>query len=178
MNHPRSLIFDSSSLVTASKFYINGVLVIDYILKGFRVLIPEEVKKETVDAGVLKGYADAYEIERRIATHSISVVPTSRLDAVFEEVLDDYAVEKGDREVLRLCRQAPDYDYVVIDDHTLYIIAHRLEMRVLFLPDVIYEMAKMEIVDIKKALKMLLKIKPRYRRGFIEHTLKKIRGVI
>ena len=128
--------------------------------------------------GLARGYADTFEIEKGIANGLISVIPVSPLESVFEEVLEDYDLEKGDREVLRLCRQTPDYEYVVVDDPVLFIIAHRLGIEVLFLPDVICDMVKRNMLDPQKALEMLSETRSRYRRGFIEHTLKKIQGVI
>ena len=87
------------------------------------------------------------------------------MEPVFEEVLEDYGLERGDREVLRLCRQTLDYDYVVVDDHVLYIIAHRFGMKALFLLDVICEMVEMNRLDVQKASEILSGIRSRYRRG-------------
>lgn len=49
------------------------------------------------------------------------------------EVVEAYEIEEGDREVLRLCRKTKGYDHLILDDRLLYIIAHRFNMRPLFL---------------------------------------------
>jgi hypothetical protein len=56
-------LFDSGALITAAKFQVQGMLVIDHILQYCRLGIPSEVKRETVVSGLLFDYQDAKEIE-------------------------------------------------------------------------------------------------------------------
>jgi len=97
---------------------------------------------------------------------------------VFEQVVAAYGIEDGDKEVLRLCRQIPDYDYVIVDDRLLYLIIHRFGMRPLFLPDLIVMMVQEKAVTEMRAEQMLDAIKPRYRLGFIEHARWVLKGAL
>ena len=172
------LIFDASCLITAAKFKSGSRFVLDRIADTHQIIIPPQVKKETVADGLKQGYTDAVEIGRRVKKGLIMVKAISNKMPVLEKVLDDYGVESGDREVLLLAEDTADYDFLVTDDQMLYIIAHRLELKVSFLPDLICKITSLGTIQPEEALKILAAIKPRYRKGFIEHSIKRVEGVI
>jgi hypothetical protein len=109
---------------------------------------------------------------------TIDVEATQSPSAVFELVIDAYGVEEGDKAVPKLCRQEDQYAFVVVDDRLLYIVLHRFAMRPLFLPDLIVMMWEQNAVSVKLAEEMLDAIKSRYRQGFIEHSIQKLKGAI
>jgi rRNA-processing protein FCF1 len=62
------LIFDTCSLITASKFRVDGKLIIDYFLEIAEIHIPEEVCFESIKE--LHKYVDAREIKMAQAVQS------------------------------------------------------------------------------------------------------------
>ena len=72
----------------------------------------------------------------------------------------------------------PTYDYVVVDDRLLYLILHRFAMRPIFLPDLIVAMANERAITEEIGEQLLEAIRPRYRNGFIEHSLLMLKGVL
>ena len=98
-------------------------------------MITTEVLQETVHAGLAGGYPDAMEIKTRIDAGRIEVRVAERLPTPFEEVLDLYGLQTGDKAVLRLSLQAVDVDATVTDDRLLCVVLHRCRREVLFLPD-------------------------------------------
>lgn len=175
-SRPR-LIFDSSSLITAALFKVEGRLVIEFVADWALLIIPESVKRETIDFGLQAGYRDAFELNRLVENRTILIGSSlSSVDSPFEEVITAYEIEPGDMELLRLCRSSPDYDFVIIDDRLLYLIFHRFKMRPMFLPDLIVYMAQEKALSEKIAECILKSIYPRYRRGFIEHSLYVLKG--
>jgi hypothetical protein len=172
------LIFDASSLITAAQFGVGGRLAIEFVAGYVQVIIPEGVKAEAVDFGLQAGYSDALELDRLIKAGAITVEKAQPVDPPFETVVAAYDVEPGDVEILRLCRRASDYDYVVVDDRLLYLILHRFAMRPIFLPDLIVAMAKERAITEDIGEQLLEAIRSRYRTGFIEHSLQVLKGVL
>lgn len=174
----KKLIFDASSLIASAQFAVAGQLIVQYILRYAEVMIAEQVKGEVIDQGLQAGYPDAQALDDLARMGAVKVEVAQPGIAVFEQVLDAYGVEDGDKEVLRLCRQTPDYDHVIVDDRLLYLILHRFGMRPLFLPDLIVMMAREKAVTEMQAEQMLDAIKPRYRLGFIEHARQMLKGAL
>ncbi|PKO24195.1 MAG: hypothetical protein CVU38_00120 [Chloroflexi bacterium HGW-Chloroflexi-1] len=172
----RQLIFDASALIAAAKTTVQGWLLPDDVLTYAQVVVPPTIKQETVDQGVGQGYADAHELDARITSHQISVSPISLVEPVFDRVVSAYGVERGDKEVLKLCRQTSVYEHVIVDDRLLYIILHRFEMRPWFLPDLVVEMVRQRFMPSERGEKALIALKPRYRAGFIEHSVEQLKG--
>jgi len=172
------LLFDTSSLITAAQFGVGGRPLIELIADYSQVIIPEGVKAEAVDLGLQAGHSDALELDRLIKAGAITVVKAPPADLPFETVVAAYDVEPGDVEILRLCRLTSEYDYVVVDDRLLYLILHRFAMRPIFLPDLIVAMANERAITEEIGEQLLEAIRPRYRNGFIEHSLLMLKGVL
>src|SRR2546425_1050768 len=102
------LQWDATSLITCAKFQVNGRLVLDYALDVTRIVMTTEVQQETVHAGLARGYPDAVEIKTRIDAGRLEVRATERLSMPFEEVLDLYGLQAGDKAGVRLAWQATD----------------------------------------------------------------------
>jgi hypothetical protein len=159
-------LFDANSLISSAKYSIRGRLVIDYILQGCTVKIPQKVKGEVVDEGIVGGYPDAVEIQKRINNGQIDVIPDNPLPGAFEELLTDYGLEDGDKSIIASRLRQPRL-LMVSDDQLLYIVASRLGWRILFLPDLIVRLFQKGIFNRAISLKLLFAIRPRFGKGLL-----------
>jgi len=171
-------VFDASALISAARFEIAGTPILDHILPHCRLIIPETVKLEVVDAGLSGGYSDATLLAERIDSAAIRVITTQPDVGPFQMILDDYGIEAGDKDLLRLCRQSPSYRFAVVDDRLLYIILNRFEMRPRFLPDVMVWLAQHGDWSEDLARRALDAVRARYRSGFITHSLEQLKGSV
>ena len=170
--------WDATSLITCAKFQIGGRVVLDYALDAGRIVLSREVRQETVDAGLVGGYPDAVVIKERIDAGHIEVRTVARMSAPFEEVLDLYGLQEGDKGVVRLALQSADVIATVTDDRLLYVVLHRCGHQALFLPDFIEYTVANSIHDVTIGQQLLLAIRARLHMGFVEHSLRRLEGVI
>lgn len=171
-------LWDAAPLITSARFQVDGRLVLDYALDAGAIVIVEEVRRETVDAGLAGGYPDAVEIGSRVDAGRLEVRAATRLSKTFEEVLDLYGLQEGDKAVVRLALQADDIDAVVTDDRLLFIVLHRCGRRVLFLPDFVEQAVIAGVFDPHTGQQILLAARPRLPVGFVEHSLGRLEGTI
>jgi hypothetical protein len=177
---PTSILhqWDATSLITCAKFQLDGRLILDFMLDLAHLVITREVRQETVDAGLAGGYPDAVAIQERIDAGRIEVRTVSRTSTPFEEVLDLYGLEEGDKAVVRMALQAADVVATVTDDRLLSIVLHRCGHQALFLPDFIEKAVAEQVCDATTGQQLLLAVRPRLHRGFVEHSLRRLEGVI
>jgi len=154
------------------------MLVVDHILKCCRLSIPIEVKRETVDSGLLFGYQDAKELEMRINRGSIAVLDSESRDIELEPVLTSIGLENVDRTVIHACIRMPKQTKLVTDDHRLFVCAIRLGSSPIFLVDLVVLLAAKRLIKAALAAEILHTIQPRYTRGFVELSVKRLEGVI
>ena len=170
--------WDATALITCAKFQIGGRLVLDYALDAEKIVISRAIQQESVDAGFVGGYPDAIAIKERIDDGRIEVRTGARMSAPFEEVLDLYGLQEGDKAVVRLALQSTDIVATVTDDRLLYVVLHRCGHQALFLPDVIEHAVAKSIYDTATGQQLLLAIRSRLQAGFVEHSLRRLEGVI
>ena len=170
------LIFDASSLIAAVRFEVEGHPILDHILAKCQIFIPEAVKIEAIDEGLRGGYPDAVLLDRRVKSGSLNVIGTTPTQPNLESVIDDYGLEEGDKAFLRLCRERENYLWAVVDDRLLYIVLNRFDLRPRFLPDVIEWLVTEKMWSLELGEATLKAIRPRYRVGFISHSLERING--
>lgn len=89
----------------------------------------ERVQRETVDAGLAGSYPDAVEIQARIQAGRIAVQEAPQLSAPFEEVLELYGLQEGDKAVVRLAVQVRDVEATVTDDRLLSVVLQHTLLR-------------------------------------------------
>lgn len=171
-------LWDATSLITCAKFQVDGRLVLDYALDADSIAIPTEIQEETVDAGLLRGYPDALEIKARIDLGRIAVHSAARLPDPLEEVLDLYGLQQGDKAVVRMALQQPEVEATVTDDRLLYVVLRRCVREVVFLPDFVEKQVAKGIFDAPTALRLLLAVRSRLPAGFVEHSARRLEGVI
>ena len=150
----------------------------DYALDVAKIVITREIQQETVNAGLAGGYPDAVAIKERIDAGRIEVRTVAQMPTPFEEVLDLYGLQDGDKAVVRLSLQSTDFDTTVTDDRLLYVVLRRCGCDILFLPDFIEKSVTAGIHDTVIGQQLLLAIRPRLHVGFIEHSLRRLEGVI
>jgi hypothetical protein len=153
-------------------------LILDYVLDVARLVITREVQQETVEAGLAGGYPDAMVIKERIDAGRIEVLTVAQMSARFEEVLDLYGLQEGDKAVVRLALMATDVAATVTDDRLLYMVLHRCGHQALFLPDFIEKAVADDVCDTTTDQQLLLAISPRLQRGFVEHSLGRLEGAL
>ena len=170
--------WDATSLITCAKFEVEGRLVLDYVLDATKIVMTSEVQQETVDAGLVRGYPDAVAIKERIDNGQIDVRHVEQMTAPFEEVLNLYGLQEGDKAVVRLALQSEDIDATVTDDRLLYVVLSRCGHQALFLPDFIEKGVVDGVYDAATGQQLLLAVRPRLHVGFVEHSLRRLEGVI
>ena len=170
--------WDATSLITCAKFQVEGRLVLDYVLDVAGIVITQEVKHETVDAGLIGGYPDAAMIQAKIDSGHIEVCDVQQMNHSFEEVLDLYGLQDGDKAVVRLSLQAADVEATVTDDRLLFVVLTRCGRKVLFLPDFVEQTVAQGVFSVATGQKLLQAIRPRLPQGFVEHSLRRLEGVI
>ena len=109
-----------------------------------------------MNAGLAGGYPDAVAIKERIDAGRIEVRTVAQMPAPFEEVLDLYGLQDGDKAVVRLSLQSTDVDPTVTDDRLLYVVLRRCGCDVLFLPDFIETAVTAGIHDTVTGQQLLL----------------------
>jgi hypothetical protein len=171
-------LFDTGALITSAKFSARGLLLIDHLLTCCRIRILPEVRYEAVDAGLLSGYADAIELEQRVASGTIRVTPAPAPAGELEAVLAGLGLQDTDRLLIHAQRQGSKSGRLVTDDHRLWVTATRLNMPVAFLPDLLLALVKSERLPRNLVQEMLNALRPRYASAFVELALKRLEGVI
>jgi hypothetical protein len=152
--------------------------VLDYALAAEQIVVTSEVQQEVVDAGLARGYPDAMAIKERIDSGQIGVRTAERMPVPFEEVLNLYGLQDADKAVVRLALQSADVDATVTDDRLLYVVLCRCGHQALFLPDFIEKSVVDGVYDAVIGQQLLLAVRPRLHVGFVEHSLRRLEGVI
>ena len=160
-------IFDAGPLITACKFQVQGLYIIDHLLRHCDVFVAESVKNEVVVAGTK--YDDAKVAKKRIDSGQISVLyPPNKPELA--SLITPYKLGSGEMDsILLLGHPSLQKATLVIDDHLAYLVCSRLGKPRLFLLDAIIELVENNL-DRALALHMIDAIKSRYPAAFIEHT--------
>jgi len=161
------LVVDSASLITAAKFTVDGLTVVEYIAQRCQLVITPAVNNEVVIAGA--AYPDAALVQWMVASGQITVEapPVSG-----STVLDSYKLGQGEKESMILTLTQPDVDYLVVDDRLAFIVSDRMTVPKILLVDLLVELVFLGLMERELAEKILKAIEPRYAPRFIPHTLK------
>jgi len=151
---------------------------LDYALSAGKIVVVQEVQQETVTAGLAGGYLDAVEIKTRIDSGQIEVRTGAPLSPAFEEVLDFYGLHHGDKAVVRLALQLAEVEATVTDDRLLWVVLRRCGHVALFLPDFIEKVVAEGAFDAATGQQLLMALRARLPVGFVEHSLRRLEGVL
>jgi rRNA-processing protein FCF1 len=131
------VLMDADSLIKLTKAGLKEIVVTHII-----VYIPEEVKREVIDAGKAKGCADALIVDTNIKANKLTLVDATR------------TYTHGDEAIINLFNK-DNFDAVSTDDAKLI---RRLKMHSIpfIIPGlIIYKLFKDKIIDREIALKAL-----------------------
>lgn len=165
-----TVVFDAGPLIMACKFELSGKLLIDHLQSGVCVVIAPTVEEEVAISGAR--YPDGRAAGERIARGDIQVRPVET--HVWTPHLAEYAMGKGEQESIELCGQLADADALITDDYLAFVASTRLGQRTWMLPDLIVEVAEVNLLAQSTAKALLEVIRPRYRPGVIAHSLARL----
>lgn len=140
-------IFDADALIKLSHA---GILLI--ICNSYTCITTSEVKKEVVDEGKKRLYADAEVIEALINKKLLKVYTTDHGD------YDNELLGRGELSVLKLAKKTKN-TVVVSDDHAFIKLLKKESIEWLVPVDIIRLLKEEEIVSRAEALVYLDKIK-------------------
>ena len=166
----RRLIFDARPLITACKFRVQGQLVLDHLLATSQIIIPPSVQNEVVISS--HQFADAQEAEQRISVEAIDVIAPTTVSGNVPIILGLYGLGNGERDAILLTyRTDLDGAWLVMDDYLCYLVSDRLDVKKLFLLDLIPRLVTQGDWDRALAAEIVEATRPRYAPAFVEHSL-------
>jgi predicted nucleic acid-binding protein len=169
MNVMKKVIFDSSALIPASKYAVDGRLICEYLAESVEIHIPAAVQNETVVQP--EKFAGEAALQKLIAQEKIIVATIRPADSAME-LLARYKLGLGEQEAILLYLQNEDkFDGIILDDYVAAIVCRRLQIGAMLLLDLIVQLAREHLLPRDLAVAMIAQIAPRYNRGFIEHSL-------
>lgn len=165
----KKVIFDSSALIPASKYVLEGKAIGEHLVEYVEIHIPTAVQNETVVQP--DKFADETVLQKLIAQNKIIVDPIQPADLA-AEMLASYNLGAGEQEAILLYLQNQDkFAGVIVDDYVAAIVCRRLQIVNMLLLDLIVQLEREGIMPHSLAVAMIVKIAPRYNRGFVEHSL-------
>ncbi|MDZ7369110.1 MAG: hypothetical protein ONB43_25145 [candidate division KSB1 bacterium] len=165
----KKVIFDSSALIPASKYAVDGKPICEYLAESVEIHIPAAVRNETV-VQPEKFFGEAA-LQKLIAQEKI-IVGTIKPADLARELLARYKLGLGEQEAILLYLQNEDkFDGIILDDYVAAIVCRRLQIGAMLLLDLIVQLAREHRLPRDLAVAMIAQIAPRYNRGFIEHSL-------
>jgi len=168
-NVMKKVIFDSSALIPASKYAVDGKLICEHLAESVEIHIPAAVRNETVVQP--EKFAGEAALQKLIAQEKI-IVATIRPADLAMELLARYKLGLGEQEAILLYLQNEDkFDGIILDDYVAAIVCRRLQIGALLLLDLIVQLAREHLLPRDLAVAMIAQIAPRYHSGFIEHSL-------
>jgi hypothetical protein len=94
-----TVVLDAAPLITACKFAVQGVPVIDHLLPACRIVIGPQVEEEVAILGA--SYPDGVVAGERIARGRIPVMAVT--ERKWARCLTEYALGDGERDSIELC---------------------------------------------------------------------------
>jgi hypothetical protein len=165
----KKVIFDSSALIPASKYALEGKRICEYLADYVEIHIPTAVHDEIVAPP--EKFAGEAAIQSLIAQNKI-VVEAVQPAAAATEILSGYKLGRGEQEAILLYLQKPgQFDGIIVDDYVAAIVCRRLQIGNMLLLDLIVLLEQERLLPHDLAVAMLVKIAPRYNHGFVEHSL-------
>lgn len=160
------IIIDSSSLITACKFHVDGLPVIGHLLTVCQITIVPAVRDEVALAGSV--FADAAVAKNLMDTGRVQVNTPTVLQS---SVLDYYRLGTGEKQSILLAKeQTDDLSRLVVDDRLAFIVCSRVGLRPLLLLDLMVELVGKGHLSQQLADKMANSVTSRYAPGFVFHT--------
>lgn len=165
----KKLIFDSSALIPASKYFVEAKSVCEHLTDYVEIHIPTAVQQETL---ALPEKFNGSAVVQSLIAQSKIVLATVQPTNGATEILSTYRLGLGEQEAILLYLQNQEkFSGLILDDYVATIVCRRLQIDALLLLDLIVQLAREQIMPHDLAVAMIAKIAPRYHRGFVEHSL-------
>jgi len=165
----KKVIFDSSALIPASKYALDGKYICEYLAEYIEIHIPTAVQNETIVQP--EKFASEAVLQNLISQKKIIIAAIQPADLA-KEILSGYKLGLGEQEAILLCLQNQDkFDSIIVDDYVAAIVCRRLQIRTMLLLDLIVQLERERLLPHDLAVAMVVQIAPRYNSGFIEHSL-------
>jgi hypothetical protein len=166
----KKLIFDSSALIPASKYALDGgKRICEHLVEYIEIHIPTAVMSETIvhpNKFASEAILQALISQKKIIVDSVK--PTKKAKAL----LASYKLGSGEQDAILLyLKNQKKFDNLVLDDYVAAIVCKRLQIGSLLLLDLIVQLGQEGLMPRALAIEMIAKVAPRYNRGFIEHSL-------
>ncbi len=163
------VIADSSVLILLEK---TGMLA--RLAKHHDIVIPQEVFKEAVEAGIEHKYPDAVVIGKLIKDKAIKVVKV-RNEAKVRELTDNYGLATGESEAICLALETKE-GVVALDDLKAIRYCERFQIRFVTTIKIVLESYLDKTISKSEARQMLkdLAIFGRYKSELIFYALEKL----
>lgn len=131
------VVFDANALITACKFAVDQVVVIDRLSHACGIHIPASVANEATRSA---RHPDAGVADQRVKDGVIQVESPRATAPAF---LDAYRLGGGEVDAIRLyLDNAPAYEAVITDDLRAYLVCSRMGLPVYILPDLVLNLLR------------------------------------
>jgi len=160
--HP--VVLDSAPLITLCSCEVEGHPIIDKLLRGTLVMIPDTVKELAVDAR--RELHDAAVAKRLIEQGKISVFP----EPASPQVEDYYNLGEGQCAVIRLALKLGQDVTPILDERGGFLIACHYGLHPMFLLDLIVALVQQKKLDAQVAQTMVESAKVRYPGPHLVHV--------
>jgi predicted nucleic acid-binding protein len=165
----KKAIFDSSALIPASKYALEGKYICEHLADHVEIHVPAAVQNETIVQP--EKFAGEAALQNLISQKKIIIETVQPTDPAME-ILAGYKLGPGEQEAILLYLQNHEkFDSIVLDDYVAAIVCRRLQIPTTLLLDLIVQLERESLLPHDLAVAMVVQIAPRYNSGFVEHSL-------
>ena len=165
----RSILLDTSPLITLCTFSVAGQLIIEHLLEIAAFTLVSTVVAE---ATANPAHADAAVVKRLLDEGRLLSLPV--VATPLDTTIDNYIkLGIGERDTIRVASAEPSMP-LVLDDYLAFVIASRFSLTPILLLDLIVSFVNTGELERSLARAMVDKMAPRYSTPFVEHTRLKL----
>lgn len=165
------IISDTSSLILAEK-----IALLNYVVKKWRVYVPEEVYREAIIRGKERNAKDAYTLENKIQSKKISVIKIKDAEKV-QKLMNEFGIAKGETEAIVLFLEQKA-EYVLLDDHKAINACKVYNVPFVTTLVLVVSLMKQKLINKEKAEEMIknLAVYGRYKSELILRALEEVKN--
>ena len=146
-----NIVLDTDVLIKLAKTSAK-----ETVASNFRVFVPPEVRRESVDEGKAKGFPDAARIQQNIRAGLVRVQRPRRIEPT-EALIRGLRVASGEADVLRLFRSG-GMDAVVSDDRRFLQTLEALGIPFATSSSLLVGMVRLKRIGVREGLALLEKL--------------------
>lgn len=165
------VISDASSLILLQK-----IILLDYLVSRFQIVISPEVYQEAVEKGKEKNFPDAYKLEEKVKNKQVKVKDIKNKGQI-KEIVNTFQIGRGETESIVLSLEHGK-SLVVTDDHKAINVCRVYEIPFVTALTFVLIAYEDRIIPQEKAGSMIkeLGIHGRYKDKLIYEALNKLEG--